>query len=197
MPALFNYSMPNRIVNTEALLRCGPKHGLCFGPCFGTEAVLRSVLRSLFLFRVRVHVRVRVSQTTVQNLPKQINMSKQCFGLCFDTLLSVLWFFFGTLWSVLCLRVKVNDKRLHRHSTVARQKAASLTAVWLLHSLTRKVSPKTFRQNLQNSISVTKQAYLNHQCITHTENGVTVSKCHWDWDRIVCSLCIVMCTLSL
>jgi len=92
MPALFNYSMPYKIVNTEALLRYGPKHGLCFG----TKAVLRSVLRSVLLFRVRVHVRVRVwvSQTTVQSLPKQINMSKQCFGPCCDTLLSVLWFLF-------------------------------------------------------------------------------------------------------
>jgi len=94
MPALFNYSIPHIIVNTEALLRYGPKHGLYFGPCFGTEAVLRSVLRSVLFLRVRVHVRVRVSQTTVQSLPKQINMSKQCFGPCFDTLLSVLWFLF-------------------------------------------------------------------------------------------------------
>jgi len=44
------------------------------------------------------------------------------FCLCFGS-------FFGTLWSVLCFRVKVNDKRLHRHSTVTRQKAASLTQV--------------------------------------------------------------------
>ena len=58
MPALFNYSMSHRIVNTEALLRYGPKHGLCFGPCFGTEAVLRPVLRSVLRFRVKVHVRV-------------------------------------------------------------------------------------------------------------------------------------------
>jgi len=67
MPALFSYSMPHRIVNTEALLRYGPKHGLCFDPCFGTKEVLRSVLRSVLRFRVRVHVRVRVrvSQTTV------------------------------------------------------------------------------------------------------------------------------------
>ena len=65
MPALFKYSMPHRIVNTEALLRYGPKHGLCFDLCFGTKAVLRSVLRSMLRFRVRVHVRVRVSQTTV------------------------------------------------------------------------------------------------------------------------------------
>jgi len=35
MPALFNYSMLHRIVNTKALLRSGPKQGLCFGPCFG------------------------------------------------------------------------------------------------------------------------------------------------------------------
>jgi len=34
-----------------------------------------------------------VSQTTDQTVPKQ------CFGPCFDTLLSVLWFFFGTLRS--------------------------------------------------------------------------------------------------
>jgi len=67
MPALFKYSMPHEIVNTEALLRYGPKHGLCFDLCFGTKEVLRSVLRSMLRFRVRVHVRVRVrvSQTTV------------------------------------------------------------------------------------------------------------------------------------
>ena len=59
MPALFNYSMPHRIVNTEALLRYAPKHGVCFDPCFGTKAVLRSVLRSVIRFRVRVQVRVK------------------------------------------------------------------------------------------------------------------------------------------
>ena len=72
MPALFNYSMPHRIVNTEALLRYGPKHGLCFGPCFGTKAVLRSVLGSVLPFRVRVHVRVRV------------RVPKQCFSISYS-----------------------------------------------------------------------------------------------------------------
>ena len=67
-PRFFDYSMPHRIVNTEARYR--PKHGLCFGPCFGTKTVLRSVLRSVLRFRVKVHVRVRVrvSQTTVPAL---------------------------------------------------------------------------------------------------------------------------------
>ena len=53
MPALFNYSMPHRIVNTEALLRYELKHGPCFGLCFvlglgftlGLSVVAEAVLR--------------------------------------------------------------------------------------------------------------------------------------------------------
>jgi len=40
-------------------IRYGPKHCMCFGPCFGTRTVLRSVLWSVLRFRVKVHVRVR------------------------------------------------------------------------------------------------------------------------------------------
>jgi len=60
------------------------------------------VHRSVLPFKVRVYVRV----------------------------VRVLVPFFGTLWSVLCFRVKVNDERLHRHGTVTRQKAGSLTPVF-------------------------------------------------------------------
>jgi len=147
---------------------------MCFGPCFGTEAVLRSVLRSVLRFRVRVHVRVRVRTTEavlqyLNHRPKRTEAHQYVEAVLRSVLrctsARALVPFFGTLWSVLCFRVKVNDKRLHRHSTVTRQKAASLTPVLLLHSLTRKVCPKTFRQNLQNSISVTQLAYLNQHTV--------------------------------
>jgi len=95
----------------------------CFGPCFGLCFFLGLGFTLGFTLGLGLaKPRSKAYRSTSICRSSALVRASIHFYPCFGS-------FFGTFWSMLCFRVKVNDKRLHRHSTVARQKAASFTAV--------------------------------------------------------------------